>query len=493
MRFLLIFILILGCSKAVLRNPAAFDVANPVYDSGTSFADPAVLFAEDGWYYAYATQSRVKGKEENVQAARSKDLRKWERLPDAMPVKPVWANKRQNFWAPHVSLFDGIYVMYVSAEQNEGGYCIAAGTSKDPSGPFKNFKRVVCGKSFENIDPMAFADPVTGRKFLYWGSASEPLKGQELSPDGLSLKAGSKKVDVLKNKREPRGTVTTPDGWTYAFGTQLGPEYENRSNVQAMRTRDFLNWEKLPDAVPERPSWATGTPDHWAPQVVQRGKRFDIYLTFQRGNLSCISVGSSKKTAGPFENFKSLGCSKDFKLVNPLLHQDPQSGKELLAWEDPTWKKLVHRELDRSGKRFAPHSSFVSEELMSSRYRFRRTGYEDLVEGAWVTYVNGYYYLYYSGDECCSQEAHYAVSVARSKDPLGPFVKKGVILKGDSNWLGPGHNSVIADHRGDEWIVYHAIPAKKSKLAVTEDETEVNRLMLIDRIVYDKDGWPRIP
>ncbi|MFL5784470.1 MAG: family 43 glycosylhydrolase, partial [Bacteriovoracaceae bacterium] len=140
-------------------NASAWTSSNPVYDSGTSFADPMVLKANDGWYYGYATQSRVKGREANVQCARSKDLQHWEKLPDALPEKPEWANQRQNFWAPHVSYFGDRYVMYVSIEQNEGGYCIGAGTSNDPKGPFRNFSRIVCGKDFENIDPMAFEDP----------------------------------------------------------------------------------------------------------------------------------------------------------------------------------------------------------------------------------------------------------------------------------------------------------------------------------------------
>ena len=32
-----------------------------------------------------------------------------------------------------------------------------------------------------------------------------------------------------------------------------------------------------------------------------------------------------------------------------------------------------------------------------------------------------FYYLFYSGDNCCGPKAHYAVMVARSRSATGPF------------------------------------------------------------------------
>jgi arabinan endo-1,5-alpha-L-arabinosidase len=257
-----------------------------------------------------------------------------------------------------------------------------------------------------------------------------------------------------------------------------------------MRSRDSLTWEKLPDAVPARPSWATGNPDHWAPQVVKRNSKFLMYVSLPRGEESCLSVGKAKSPAGPYNEFSILACSKDFRLVNPLLHKE--KGVEFLSWEDPSWKNLVRRDLDSSGEKFLAGSSFSSEDLMTSKYRFQRKGYEDLVEGAWVSFHDGYYYLYYSGNECCSSEAHYAVSVARAKSPFGPYEKQGVILKGNSQWLGPGHNSVVTDEKGQDWIVFHAIPSTDRVLHVNESETEVNRVMLIEKINYSWNGWPKV-
>jgi arabinan endo-1,5-alpha-L-arabinosidase len=73
--------------------------------------------------------------------------------------------------------------------------------------------------------------------------------------------------------------------------------------------------------------------------------------------------------------------------------------------------------------------------------------------------------------------------VARSKDAAGPFEQlSSPILERSEAWLAPGHNSVIADDQGADWILYHAIDPRRAVRA---------RVMLLDRVEY-RDGWPRI-
>ncbi|HXH30804.1 MAG TPA: family 43 glycosylhydrolase [Bacteriovoracaceae bacterium] len=488
---IVLVIFLAACSHSqgpVFRGVSSSETfKNPVFQGAAPFADPAIIRAQDGLYYAYATQSRNKGHIENVQVLSSRDLVSWEKLPDALPRKPLWADKRQNFWAPHVAYIGGKYLMYISAEQNELGYCIGVGVAQNPAGPFENFKRLVCGPSFKNIDPMSFVDPQTHRVYLFWGSGHFPLIAQEMTADGMAFAENSSKITVLENLREPRGTLEEK-GWTYAFGTQMGHE-DKPSTVQAMRSKDKIRWEKLPDAMPLRPLWASGKPDHWAPQVVKKGKNYLMYLAVETVDKKfCLSVARARKPEGPYAVVRKLECSKEFKLVNPYLKE--LRGQEVLVWEHPTAKKLVYRELDPQGLGFSSKLSGGKVSMDHLTLAFRRSGYENLVEGAWVTHKHGYYYLYYSGDDCCSEDAHYAVSVARARHPLGPYEKNGVILKGNHRWKGPGHNSVIEDGKGSEWILYHAIPAEKFHIRVNEKEKEVNRVLLLDKIDYSDTKWP---
>ncbi len=111
---------------------------------------------------------------------------------------------------------------------------------------------------------------------------------------------------------------------------------------------------------------------------------------------------------------------------------------------------------------------------------------------------DGWYYLFFSGDNCCGAEAHYAVMVARSRSATGLFETlaaatgrpDSVILKRSARWIAPGHNSVVEDGSGGWWIVYHAVDRRRPQ-ARPADAPNSRRVMLMDPIVW-ADGWPRI-
>jgi arabinan endo-1,5-alpha-L-arabinosidase len=167
------------------------------------FPDPAVILAPDGFYYAYATQTLRDGHWVNIQVARSMDLVHWQQLGDALPDKPGWARDTQDFWAPYVLRDGERYLMYYSAtpdvcEGPERGHCLAVATSPSPAGPFVDMGLpLLLGMGFEYIDPMAFDDPVSGKRFLYWGSGFQPIKVQELAPDRLSFAANSEPANLI--------------------------------------------------------------------------------------------------------------------------------------------------------------------------------------------------------------------------------------------------------------------------------------------------------
>ncbi len=181
--------------------PAADTYVNPILDE--DFPDPAIIEAADGYYYAYATQTLRDGEWINIQVARSADLVHWVHLGDALPDKPSWARETQDFWAPDV-LYDGErYLMYYSAtpdacHEPEHGHCLAVATATFPAGPFVDMGMpLLLGMGFEFIDPMAFDDPVSGKRLLYWGSGFRPIKVQELAEDRMSFVAGSEPIDLI--------------------------------------------------------------------------------------------------------------------------------------------------------------------------------------------------------------------------------------------------------------------------------------------------------
>lgn len=144
---------------------------------------------------------------------------------------------------------------------------------------------------------------------------------------------------------------------------------------------------------------------------------------------------------------------------------DSANGKKLLYWGSG-FQPIRVQEMSSDWKTFLPCSSPIA--LV---YPGKEKKYTNLIEGGWIDYQHGNYYLYYSGDNCCGDHANYAVMVARANTPFGPFIRLGeangtgssVILEKDSMWLAPGHNSIVKDKQGNKWIVYHAIWRNKQK------------------------------
>jgi arabinan endo-1,5-alpha-L-arabinosidase len=250
-------------------------------------------------------------------------------------------------------------------------------------------------------------------------------------------------------------------------------------NIQVARSRDLRTWHHLGDALPEKPRWATGTQNFWAPHVIRDGDAYYMYYSAEpdtaRGR--CLGVATAVSPAGPFaDSGVPLLCGPGIEHIDPMAFDDPRTGERLLYWgSGSTPIKVQPLAADRLS--FLPGSA-PKALLFPDAREFRR-----LIEGAWVIFREGWYYLFYSGDNCCSRNPRYAVMVARAREAQGPYeaLPEPILAPGE-HWIAPGHNSVIADAAGNDWIVYHA---------ARPGEHWSPRLMLIDRIVW-RDGWPAI-
>ncbi|MDP8993618.1 MAG: glycoside hydrolase family 43 protein [Pseudomonadota bacterium] len=292
------------------------------------------------------------------------------------------------------------------------------------------------------------------------------------------------------------------DGFYYAYATQSEVEGAMH-NIQVARSRDLVAWERLGDALPVKPGWASRTQDFWAPHVAEHDGIFYLYYSAKpdaaledetRG--LCLAVATSNRPDGPFTDIgRPLQCGPGFVNIDPMSFDDPATGRRLLYWGSG-FGPIKVQELTADRVSFASGSAAI--DLIHPVPGENPADYRRLVEGAWVTYRPPFYYLFFSGDNCCGPNAHYAVMVARSRSATGPFetlaeasgAATSVILERRGIWFAPGHNSVAADARGDDWIVYHAVDVRQPR---ANPGAEVNtwRVMLIDRIVW-RDGWPRV-
>jgi len=304
---------------------------------------------------------------------------------------------------------------------------------------------------------------------------------------------------VLDEDFPDPAVILAPDGFYYAYATQTLRD-GHWINIQVARSADLVHWQLLGDALPEKPDWARETQDFWAPFVLYDGQRYLMYYSAthdachepERGH--CLAVATSNSPAGPFADMgMPLLLGVGFEYIDPMVFADPASGTCFLYWGSG-FQPIKVQELGPDHMSFAPDSA-PTDLVWPNPVK---GGFPRLVEAAWVIRHEDFYYLFYSGDNCCGPDAEYGVMVARSLQPTGPFetleqargVPHSLMLHKCDRWLAPGHNSIIADKAGQTWIVYHAIDVNRPRQR-QEDEINSRRILLIDKIEW-KDGWPHV-
>ena len=280
------------------------------------------------------------------------------------------------------------------------------------------------------------------------------------------------------------------DGWYYAYSTEQ-LTVERMANIQVARSRDLVEWQLLPDALPIKPAWASTTRDFWAPGAIEANGQTYLYfgaLHDTRAGM-CLGAAVAETPAGPFEPLpEPLRCDGGgFINIDPMPFDDPATATPYLYWGS-AGSPIYVQELAPDRTSFAPGSQ--ARGVLDPN---PDAPYEELVEAPWVVERDGAYYLFYSGDLCCDPvDPEYAVMVARADAPTGPFERRPnghVVLEASDRWIGPGHNAVVTDAAGTDWIVYHAIdPDHPFQPAIDA----VRRPMLIDRLAW-RDGWPFVP
>ena len=293
--------------------------------------------------------------------------------------------------------------------------------------------------------------------------------------------------------------VLAPDGYYYAYGTQTKREGDV-INLQVARSRTLTDWEYLGEGLPDKPAWAAHTQRFWAPDVSRRADgKYLLYYSAQPDDPAAgmvIGVALADDPAGPFRDCGQplLAGGEGFQNIDPMRFVDEATGQHLLFWGSG-FGPLRVRELAADGLGFAPGS--YAHELVQAA----GAGYGQLIEGSWVHFRAGWYYLFYSGNNCCGPHAHYAVLAARSRHATGPYElladasapTEATVLAAGGRWLAPGHNSLITDSAGQDWLLYHAIDLRQPTFdALNDEQGYTRRAMLLDPVTYTAEGWPQV-
>src|SRR5918998_1229951 len=305
--------------------------------------------------------------------------------------------------------------------------------------------------------------------------------------------------------------IKAKDGYWYAYGTTdpLHEGQEQFHTIPMARSDDLVNWVYVGDAFDDsnRPDWAADDGNLWAPDIrYMDGKYYMYYVVAQTDiqgrdendiNDNAIGVATAPGPTGPWTDSGE-----------PVVGPRPGgSGRH----DDFLWTFDPSEFTDYNGKRYLYYGSYYGGIFVTrlSPDGTRAVGDPTMVasdnryEGAYVIKHGGYYYLFGSSANCCAgPTTGYSVYVGRSTSPRGPFLDREgesmtksrvggtlVVTPNGNKWIGTGHNAVVTDLAGQDWLAYHAIDRGDPYL---DEPFGINeRPMLIDRLDWIN-GWPTV-
>lgn len=269
--------------------------------------------------------------------------------------------------------------------------------------------------------------------------------------------------------------------------------------IPLFRSTDLIHWVYVGDAFSARPDWVADDAGLWAPSLEYFNGQYYLYYTAPNTDLpgggSAIGVATSPTPTGPWTD-------KGSPVVEP--HAPPCCPNDRRWTFDPA---II---ADDNGQRYIYYGSYfggISARTLSADGMSSDPASEVQItianryEGGYVVKRAGYYYLFASATDCCRGPlTGYSIFAGRASNPLGPFVDaEGVsllagrvggspLLSMNGNlWVGPGHNMLVTDNAGQDWIVYHAINRNDPYFAGSTGFTK--RPVLIDALDWVH-GWP---
>lgn len=304
--------------------------------------------------------------------------------------------------------------------------------------------------------------------------------------------------------------IRDDDGTYYAYGTQdnaLWGTYYGVRYLPILQSDNLVDWTYA-DAVfrpVTMPTWnETSGAGLWAPDVVKIGDNYVLYYSFSAwGDPNPgIGIATAPHPLGPWVDQGKLFTSSEIGVQNSIdaaVFVDVDE-RVYIIWG--SFIGIYAVELTSDGLALKDASVALANQnkiLLAGvdNGRWEVGNYE----GAYLTYEHGYYYLYLSTGSCCAGlQSTYEVRVARSENIMGPYVDKAgnnmtsranigtPVVKGNSHFVGVGHNSVIKDDAGTEWIVYHGFDTQEDAMYGNTNR----RTLLIDEIIYDAELWPYV-
>ncbi|HEY4208753.1 MAG TPA: arabinan endo-1,5-alpha-L-arabinosidase [Puia sp.] len=244
-------------------------------------------------------------------------------------------------------------------------------------------------------------------------------------------------------------------------------------------------WRRLPPVFDKPPAWTveavTGFKGHfWAPDIsYYKGEYYLFYAVSAFGkNTSCIGLAVNKTLNPDCKDYhwqdqgkivQSVPGRDRWNAIDPNLIVDGDGAPWLAFGSFWSGIKLVKLREDRRGLAEPEQWQTIAARPENPNIPDTAAG-DGAIEAPFIFRKNDWYYLFVSFDYCCrGEKSTYKMMVGRSRSVQGPYLDRdgipmvmgggALVLRGDPEWYGVGHNAVISAEGGD-WLIFHGYDAK---------------------------------
>lgn len=315
---------------------------------------------------------------------------------------------------------------------------------------------------------------------------------------------------------EPRSDISVhdpvmirQDGTYHLFATGRG--------ISVWSSPDMVHWTRGEPVFSAPPAWAveavpTFRGHIWAPDISFHDGQYYLYYSVSAfgKNTSCIGLATNATLDPSDPGFKWIDHGKiiqsfpgltNWNAIDPNIIADDDGAPYMAFGSFWDGLKLVQLTPDRMGlaedwenlPTIASRKSDPNDPNPPAPENNPVDAGGNAIEAPFIFRHDEHYFLFASIDYCCrGANSTYKMIVGRAEKIPGPYVDREgkplthgggtILLTGDDNWYGVGHNAV-AHFDGIDYLIYHAYDA--------HDERGRSKLR-INEIVWDDTGWPKV-
>lgn len=270
---------------------------------------------------------------------------------------------------------------------------------------------------------------------------------------------------------DPEARIYEGRYWIYV--TRSITDYNKQLNIDAFSSIDLKTWQKH-EGIINMSDFPWMWRAVWAPTIIQKDSKY--YLVFATNDIQSdneiggLEIAVSDNPAGPFRGY--LGKPLIDRFINGAQPIDAHLFKDDDGAIYLYYGGSNHCNVAKMNEDMTDFVPFDDGDI------FKEITPEGYVEGPCMIKKDGLYYFMWSMGGWF--DGTYRVAYGVSKNPIGPFENKAVILqKQEPIADGPGHHGYLHIPDTDQWlIVYHR--------RVIGDIDPGSRMVCIDKMEIDE-------